>query len=133
MSRPKNKFVGDREARTSKKLEPKRLPRDDIRQSGDKGLSSWSEMAERKRWAWLQRPRLHTVIFADAWQHSELEKLLAISGGVAKDRELFELQQQKRMDKINRKIESLGWPAGRLELFMQRVWHIGKIRAFKTI
>ncbi len=76
---------------------------------------------ERKRFEWLNRPRLHTATFEQAQRDKEIEKLLATNGAAFKDKkdeEAFVRQKKTRQRDIDATIKSLGWPLERLESFI---------------
>jgi hypothetical protein len=69
----------------------------------------------------LNRPRLHTAVFEEAWQDDEYEKLLASSNGVLENAEIFARQKETRRRRIDQITTSLGWSPERTKLFTKRV------------
>jgi len=121
MSRLKNKRKSERGASTGRKAKRTDSTGDQLKTRLDQFSEIWHEKAERERLAWLSKPRLHTAIFADAWQDGEIEKLLVANNGVLQGSDLFAQEKEKRRQEIERMTADLGWPPERLKLFMERV------------
>lgn len=87
-------------------------------------LDAWAARAQRERLQWLNKPRLHTAIFAEARRDEELERLLATNGANFKnknDAEVFARQKEKRQQEIDAEVGLLGWSLERLNLFTDAV------------
>ena len=87
-------------------------------------LDAWAAKAERERFGWLNRPRLHTAIFEETRCDEELERLIATKRAAFKneeDAELFARRKEKRQQEIDVRIGSLDWPSDKLKLFVDAV------------
>jgi hypothetical protein len=75
-----------------------------------------SRYTARRRFAWLQRPRLHTAIFFQVWLDEEIAKL---GGKVVGDKAQKEVRD--RAQKVSAIAKKLRWSNKRLTLFKQLV------------
>src|SRR5216684_6324345 len=64
-------------------------------------LDAWAAKAERERFGWLNRPRLHTAIFEETRCDEELERLIATKRAAFKNETV-----EARRTTINKQIEA---------------------------
>lgn len=124
MSRVHRKKRGPTEASSNSKRRPGHSGRRNKKSFADGLLDASAARAQQERLHWLNKPRLHTAIFAEARRDEELEELLANNGANFKDKndaEVFARQKEKRRHEINAKIGLLGWSLERLNSFTDAV------------
>src|SRR5579872_2516985 len=98
MSRVRRRNGQAGEAVSTNKRRPGHSSRRNKKSLADGLLDAWAAQAQRERFQWLNKPRLHTAIFAEARRDEELEGLLATNGAAFKnknDEEVFARQKKK--------------------------------------
>jgi hypothetical protein len=87
-------------------------------------LDAWAANAERERFGWLNRPRLHTAVFEQIRRDEEIERLIATKRATFKseqDAERFARGKEKRQHEIDASIGSLDWSSDKLKAFIDAV------------